>query len=308
MTSEHYFKDGLGWNPKLVDDLVCCAMKNNYGQNNEIDAFTAFVSLAGAEDGTLYSVIGGNYQIPKRALEASMAQLHVAKVTKVTKQKDAKYTVEYQSMDGSNATSSEGEFDVVIIAHPLNLSSVEFVNFSQPIYTDATKTPYQRILATLVKGYPNAQLFGGYSSPKHYPRNFPLSIFTNEMKNSPVNFNSLEQKMPVGITAEEAKREYCKPLAELPVQVYKVFSPLPLTESDLSKLFASVESVAAKDWMAYPHYDPPETFPPFVLDDQGLFYINCIEKAASAMEMSCIGAKNVSLLARDYILQNKKTN
>ena len=57
----------------------------------------------------------------------------------------------------------------------------------------------------------------------------------------------------------------------------------------------------------YPHYDPPEQFPPFVLDNGGLFYINCIEKAASALEMSAIGAKNVALLTKEYILQMKKT-
>jgi len=52
--------------------------------------------------------------------------------------------------------------------------------------------------------------------------------------------------------------------------------------------------------MAYPEYVTPESFSSFVLDE-GLFYVNCIEHVASAMEMSCIGAKNVSLLATDYL-------
>ena len=73
-------------------------------------------------------------------------------------------------------------------------------------------------------------------------------------------------------------------------------------------MFLSIESETVKEWYAYPHYDPPEQFPPFVLDNGGLFYINSIEKAVSALEMSPIGAKNVALLTKEYILQLKRIN
>ena len=39
--------------------------------------------------------------------------------------------------------------------------------------------------------------------------------------------------------------------------------------------------------------------PPFILAD-GLYYISSIEVAASAMEMSVIGARNVALLAYNH--------
>ncbi len=58
------------------------------------------------------------------------------------------------------------------------------------------------------------------------------------------------------------------------------------------------------DWLAYPVYNPPEECPSFVLDS-GMFYINGIEKAASAMEMSAIGGKNVALLARNYLMNTE---
>ena len=279
-------------------------MKCNYGQTNEIDAFTGFVSLAGMEDGYLWSVLGGNRQIPQKALEASKAEFHVATVTKVTKGEDGMYTVDYSDL--SNTQTSSMGFDVVIVAHPLNLSKITFSDFSQTIYTEAARTPYHRTVATWVKGYPNAKLFG-YANEQDYPRDFPLTVLTNDMTGSPVDFNSCAQEIPATVTMEEAKRDYCKPLRDLPTQVYKVFSKEPLTESDLSKLFVSIELVAVKDWLAYPHYAPPEDCPPFVLDDEGgLLYINGIEKAASAMEMSAIGAKNVSLLAKKFILKKNK--
>ena len=39
-------------------------------------------------------------------------------------------------------------------------------------------------------------------------------------------------------------------------------------------------------WRAYPKFSPPEKFLPFVLDSGGLFYLNTIENAANAMEVS----------------------
>ena len=41
----------------------------------------------------------------------------------------------------------------------------------------------------------------------------------------------------------------------------------------------------------------------FILDD-GVFYVNAVEKAASAMEMSAIGAKNCAILAYEYLQKN----
>ena len=56
-------------------------------------------------------------------------------------------------------------------------------------------------------------------------------------------------------------------------------------------------------WLAYPHYTPPEKFLPFQLDD-GVFHVNAVERAASAMEMVSIGGRNVALLAHQYLQQS----
>ncbi len=75
-----------------------------------------------------------------------------------------------------------------------------------------------------------------------------------------------------------------------------------MTEEDKDQMFFKREKEVEVDWLAYPKYDPPEEFPPFVLDD-GMFYINGFEKAASAMEVSAVGGMNVALLARDFLLK-----
>ena len=87
------------------------------------------------------------------------------------------------------------------------------------------------------------------------------------------------------------------------MKVWKLFSTRPLTQDELDRVFLKQEGEAvAIDWRAYPEYNPPEKFPGFVLDE-GVFYINAIEKSASAMEMSAVGAMNCSLLAWKYLSQ-----
>ena len=55
-----------------------------------------------------------------------------------------------------------------------------------------------------------------------------------------------------------------------------------------------------RDWLAYPHFRPPERFQPFKLAD-GLYLNNAWENAASAMEMSAVAAKNCALLIAKYL-------
>ena len=93
--------------------------------------------------------------------------------------------------------------------------------------------------------------------------------------------------------------------------MYKVFSRDYLDERTLETMFR-INNSATKggshksvQWFAYPHYTPPEKFSPFVLDD-GVFYVNAIERAASAMEMSAIGGRNAALLAKQYLLARMK--
>lgn len=50
------------------------------------------------------------------------------------------------------------------------------------------------------------------------------------------------------------------------------------------------------DWAAYPHYEAPETFAPFILDDSHLYYVNAFESAASAMETGAVSGENIARL------------
>ena len=288
--TEDYLIGKLGWSEKMVKELVVAALRMNYGQNGNVDAFTTLVALAGMEEGSLWNVIGGNKLIPKKSLEASGATVHWEEVDSIARvENDDK--VSYSVQCGQSSLP----FDVVIIANPLNISTIKFLNFPTPVYSKAATTPFQRTVAEFIKGEINPAFFGLETCGK----DFPQVILTTQMEGSPFEYRSVAIEIPSEIPAKDVK-QFQKPVSEDPMRVWKVFTPRPLTEEEKQQMFMKIEDQATVDWQAYPQYNPPEEFPPFILDD-GMFYINGIEKAASAMEMSAIGAKNVALLAGEYL-------
>lgn len=189
----------------------------------------------------------------------------------------------YQVTYNTTAGVTGDTYDIVIIAAPLNrrMANITFKNFNPPV--PEFSSPYHQTVATFVHGRLNASFFG-YQDPSAFRFG---AIFTTE--NPKLFINSLGVVSPVEKKVEEGK---------LPLQsaVWKVFSKEVLTKEQLNLLFSSYDSVKVKKWLAYPHYGPPEPLPPIILHEQ-LYYLNGIEWAASAMEMSAIAAKNAALLA-----------
>lgn len=299
-----------GWSTKLADEIISGGLRNNYGQGLSVNAFTMLVSMAGAEDGSLWKVIGGNKLIPINALQSSGAVFHDARVTQITRRVCeggcVKYILDFKEQ-GSPVTLTQ-EFDAVIVAFPLNspdphgvlMPWVQFEGFSTPVYTPPACTPYHNTVATFVKGEINPVLFGCTG----LENNFPLFILTTENYSGIADFNSVEVQVPCDIPEKDVVN-YLKPLKQEPVRLWKVFtSDHPLTEEQKRALFKSYSASVsvAVNWMAYPQYKPPEGFPSFILDD-GVFYVNAVEKAASAMEMSAIGAKNAALLTMEHLMK-----
>ena len=300
VSAREYMLNELHWNEKLVDELITAGLRVNYGQDTSVNAFTTLVSLAGMQDGKLWSVVGGNYKIAESVLKASsytsLVMEDVVSVTRKESADSAKYTVATE--DGNTYE----DFDVVVVANPLNLSTIKYENFSSDVYSlTGAKTPYHRTVATFCQGKINQTFFG----EKADLNNFPQAILTTDMQNPPFKFNSVAVEIPSEIEQKEV-RNYTKPLQSDPIRVWKVFSPEPLSQDELLQMFSdlNLRTLQRYDWLAYPEYNPPEQAPPFVLDD-GVFYINAIEKAASAMEMSVVGAKNAALLAREYLLKTQ---
>ena len=298
VTAEDHFKQELGWGDRIVDEILAGACRTNYGQ--DVDTLTAMVgvvSMAGSEDNSLYSIVGGNYQLPVKLLESSTAEVHTVHVTEVvkvvTKENTAPSYVLHYTED--EAVGQSEMWDAVVVACPLETSDLQFEGFDTDKWTPIRKQKFHRTVANFVYGKLNPRFFG----VDKYDSTFPQEILTTKMQQPAVEFKSVGLQCPADLTKQQ-RNDYVKAARKDVAQVYKVFTSEPLTDDQLNLIFSEYSDHTAVDWMAYPEYMTPESCGSFVLDD-GLFYVNCIEHVASAMEMSCIGGKNVSLLTSDYL-------
>ena len=239
------------------------------------------MSLAGSQGG-LWSVEGGNWKVCDGLLSTSKATLYKnTRITEVVKDisgGSAQYTLK-----GEGHVPNK-QYDIVIVAAPFEISNYFFdckdcKNWPAPKQLGE----FWRTIATFVQGHVNLTHFGFGAEG-----DVPEVIATTE---TPRNyFNSIGKQDPV------ENRTKLDP-KEMPVR--KVFSRSNVSASQLNELFGKMNDVKVVSWLAYPHYTPPEKFWSFVLDD-GVFYINAIERSASAMEMSAVSAKNAALLAHQY--------
>ena len=213
------------------------------------------------------------------------------------KSKERAMSVWSEAIDKIQKAADSGEYtkeeirNMVIAHNKANIgtkfkgggnANINFKNFP-PSAQLSFPQKFHRTVATFVTGYPNITKFG-YDNLN----DFPEALFTSA---TDLFFNSIGKQSPVDFRMSEleSKKEG--------VPIYKVFSQKPLSQDQLNDIFSSIESTKDVDWTAaYPHYSSNEKeLPPFQLHP-GLFYINAIEIASSAMEMSAIGGKNVALL------------
>lgn len=257
---------------KIQHELVAAALRSNYNQELKVNAFVGYVGLAGGMGGSLWRIDGGNHQLPGKVLEASGATVIKAHVRKVARSDD-QYTVTYSTEDGSAEEVEEEVYDSVVLATPLHDADIEFD-------LDVTEhmSPYQTTYATFVNGV-LAQLEKGKENPS--------DILTVSDPNNKLLFSSIGYKGK----ADKDKN-------------YKVFTKKPLTDAQLAKIFTKIHEVKVVDWKAYPHYTEKSLLPSFELAP-GLYNVNAIEMAASAIEMSCIGGRNAALLVYHHL--NKST-
>ncbi|XP_065515470.1 prenylcysteine oxidase 1 [Lathamus discolor] len=275
-----------GFSHKFINEVVCPVMRVNYGQGVNINGFVGAVSLAGVESG-VWSVKGGNKLVCSGLLYASKAEVISGTVLSIEPKVRPRpagdpvklYQVTYNTTSGLTGDT----YDIVVIAAPLSpkMANITFKNFDPPV--PEFLGLYHKTVATFVHGRLNTSFFG-YRDPEAF--NFG-AIFT--MENPNLFFSSVGVVSPVEDGGGEGK-------LTLQSAVWKVFSKEVLTKEQLNLLFSSYDSVKVKTWLAYPHYSPPEGCPPIILHDN-IYYLNGIEWAASAMEMSAVAAKNAALLA-----------
>lgn len=220
-------------------------------------------------DGSLWSVKGGNKRVAEKLLNISKAQLINEYVVQIIKNSES-YTL-------LTRTKKSLTYDYVVFAAPLALNQKVPITFSNMPLALNEVGKYHRTVSTLVVGELKKTKFSPLSN-----NHTPILIISNNENDF---FNSISNIEGVNETAS--------------LNVWKIFSQQPLSNHQIDELFESTSDIKVVDWMAYPHYKVPTESQSFHIADR-LYHINAIEWAASAMEMSCIGAKNVALLIKKH--------
>lgn len=272
-TKFEVFLKERGYRQEFIEELVQAITYVNYGQPASIHALVGSISVAGAGNG-LWSVQGGNKNLPMTLLNSSNIKVHlntrIASIIAVPSGSSFKLSTE---KTGQNPLP--GTYDKIIIAAPLNFkNSLEFVNFAdkEAIISEATSVfrnlRYHRTVSTLVAA---KQLKPRYKK------------WMDILSCTPHFFTSISRVHPALLIRSER------------VPVYKVFSPKPLTSAQLDELFEEIHQIEVADWLAYPEYsNTPPPLPTFQLLPS-IYYLNSIEWAASAIEMSLISGRNAAI-------------
>ncbi|XP_063611901.1 prenylcysteine oxidase 1-like isoform X2 [Penaeus indicus] len=286
----------LGIQDLVIDELVTAVTNCNYGQTADMHAFVGAIAVAGA-DPDLWAVTGGNKRVPEELLKHSRATLLRRKVEEIGLNEGGGFVVTSVEAETSengethslnnNVDDTEKDlrpqnYDLVVVAAPLtkDKTSIKFVNFTKDFTFPGH---YQKIFCTMVHG-------------KLRPESVKLtegdSIDEVLITNTSLFFNSLGKQSPTEVKCTEQYPD-----------VWKIFSGSSLRGEHLNAFFKEIESFHEVEWLAYPHYELDQQLGDFELHP-GLYHLNAIEWAGSAMEMSSIGAKNVALLALKHWLQD----
>ncbi|KAI3683231.1 hypothetical protein L1987_83731 [Smallanthus sonchifolius] len=251
---------GLKFSPLLIQELITVITRINYGQSVRISGLAGAVSLAGS-GGDLWSVEGGNWQMAAGLINQSDVTLHLQEeISSIT---NVGGFYELKSTNGNSYTCQ-----ITVVATPLDELTTQFTpEISIP------ERKLQHTYATFVRGLLNPAYFGLNSVS-----DLPELVGTIESSELPFTC--------ISVLKEHNADDF----------TYKLFSRQSLTDALLDQIFSIRNETIRINWGAYPHYQAPEEFAPFMLDDMYLYYVNAFENAASTMETSAVAAENMARL------------
>ncbi|GMH43283.1 hypothetical protein BSKO_11205 [Bryopsis sp. KO-2023] len=253
------------------EELAAAVNRVNYNQGMDINAFAGLVSYLPAADSNLFVLKNGIDEVPKKVLEYVNAKVVNSRVTSVKKQEDGSINIETRAKEGDPVLHDS--YDAVIVATPLEMFEAAFSGFDMP---KIPSRQFQTTVTTYVRGKLKSKYFNADWLPKK------SAVFVTEHAKTPFSSVAFKEQFSDG------------------TQLFKIFSSEAPSKSVLSDMFEKPEIVSQREWLAYPVFDPPETFSPFVFTP-GIFYNNAIENSASALEMSAIAGKNSANLSVKYL-------
>ncbi|KUJ14755.1 Prenylcysteine oxidase [Mollisia scopiformis] len=306
LTGEQLLKDNnIG--PPFTTDIIQASTRVNYGQNlNVIHGLETMVCMA--IDGAM-QIEGGNWQIFAGMINSSQAlTLLNTTVTSVAK-KSGKYNIKTTtpSLTSSEIHTNSESFDTVVLAGPLQYSNISIGKDLLKRVPDSI--PYVTLHVTL------------FTSPHTISGSFfnltpgtpvPSTILTT-LPVDEVPPNASHGVGSAGFWSISTLRQVINPNTLEKENLYKIFSPAPVTPDFLSSLLnTSISSdFALSDdltwfyphvWQSYPYEYPRVTFEDPELA-RGFYYTSGMESFISTMETNALMGMNVARLVVDDYLQ-----
>ena len=174
---------------------------------------------------------------------------------------------------------------------------------------------FRRCVAHFVRGALNSSYFHSDQRVDAAPP-LPAHVMTVDGCGAP--FYSIGLQLPVDVKEGVVASGLIRKALRGEVATWKVFAPERLTTEELNAIFRDrVGEAEVIDWFAYPSYSTPQKLSSFVLDagrpqQEGgggsLLYLNAIEQAASAMEMSMVSAWNAANLVMRFVDGRRREN
>lgn len=249
-----------GMSSLLIAELVTVITRINYGQSARMSGLPGAVSLAGS-GGDLWAVEGGNWQMAAGLINSSDVELHLNEEIQSVSNVGTHY--ELNSTKGNSY-----DCQVTVFATPLDELNVRI---DPPISIPDRKM--QHTHTTFIRGLLNPAYFG-------LRRVGDIPDLVGTLEDSDIPFSC------ISVLKKHSMED----------MTYKMFSRKPLDDALLDQIFSIRKETIQIDWAAYPHYQAPEEFAPFILDDLHLYYVNAFESAASAMETGAVSGENIARL------------
>ena len=284
--------------PEFTREIVQAITRASFGQN--LATMHGLAALAALNPAPGDSVInGGNHKLIERLIKLSDVDLHLkSTVTKVQTSPVRKYrlTVETPSHhhEQSSFSNEEADYDVIIIAAPLQMANIEF-DIDIQIAASSPRPYVSRYVTHFTSANPLSLAYFNLTTGA----SLPSKIYTTTSTNLPSPpFFSIEHLLAsFGLDGCITQTE----------NLYRIITASPLLGSTILKLLgqdpeialedAGVQWVHRKEWKhAFLEYDGSVMLDNIETAD-GIFYTGFVDEVVSSLEMSCrMGRRAADLL------------
>ncbi len=278
------------FNQLIINELASIACLTNYGQSIDIDGFVGLISIAGGFD-ELWSVKNGNKSVPIQLLESSKARVLLnTKVKLVRKNPENRLKNQVVYLNENDEEMCDNDFDYVLIGFPITKGTI---NENFQIESDKLQQ-FDDLEMNITFTY---IIYGKFKLFTELPNNKRIQALGIDPE---LPVRSISVILPCNFSKKSDHRLYLN--ANEP-KLFKIFAARQLEKEDLENIFENdYKLITLMPWAAYPKYKTStkmKTLPDIILDDKqsaSIYYLNALEWASSCMEISCISARNVSLL------------